>query len=540
MAPAVCPRQLFDREGQRDDARLWTAESRDGVVATAHYLATAAGAAMLRRGGNAIDAAVAASAALGVCEPAASGLGGMALMLVHLAEGGRTFTIEGPCRAPRAATPEAVLAGRRYRGYRAVAIPANPAVLGHALSRYGTLTPAEVLAPAIALALEGYPVTAFQSRLTHRYVKALRRGSAGSLLLGGDGRPLAAGHSLRQPDLARTLQRLADAGFEDFYRGAIARTIAADMARHGGFIVLDDLARVAAPREGLPIAVDFAGAKVLTLGPPGGGIALGEMLNLYDALAAADRDSELDPDGPAGCVRLASIMRQARTDRRRYGLKTGAEHLGEAALLLTPAYARDAARALRPAPGAGETTHLSVVDAAGNAVAMTQSIERSFGAAELCAELGFLYNGFMRAFKVQESRHPHYLRPGAPARSNACPTIALRDGRPWAVVGSTGSERAASGVFQTLVRLVAGQTPFAAVSGPRLHCTPDGEVLLEAGRFGGACKDALIAAGYRLTDLGAYAFKAGGTQLVVRASAHSIGAADPRRDGWAAGGGDST
>lgn len=538
--PALLQDGLFDREQRRDDPRAWTATASGGVVATAHYLATAAGAAMLRSGGNAIDAAVAASAALGVCEPAGSGLGGMSLMLVHLAEPGRTFSIEGPCRAPRAADPDAVAGGRRYRGYGAVAIPGNPAVLGHALARYGRLNAADVLAPAIGLAQVGYPVTAFQHRLMSRYAGALRRGSAGRLFLSGagDGKPHPAGHLLRQPALARTLQRLADAGFEDFYRGAVARTLAADMACNGGFIDADDLARFPLPREGEPIAVDFAGGRVLTLGPPGGGIALGEMLGLFEVLGppGGDGHGRPDPDGAQGCLLLAAIMRRAREDRRRYRLRTGAEHPGEAAVLLTAAAVRVAAQALRATTGSGETTHISVLDPAGNAVALTQSIERSFGAAECCPELGFLYNGFLRAFKVENSRHPHYLRPGAPARSNACPTIALRAGRPWAVLGSTGSERAASGVFQTLVRLAAGQTPFAAVHGPRLHCTPQGEVLLEADRFGSGCKEALRAAGLRLTDLGPYAFKAGGIQLVCETADGITGVADPRRDGSAAAG----
>jgi gamma-glutamyltranspeptidase/glutathione hydrolase len=529
-AAGARPSDPFDREHCRTDQRLWTATAPGGVVATAHYLATSAGAAMLRAGGNAVDAAVAASAALGVCEPAGSGLGGMTMMLVHLAAEGRSFTIEGPCRAPRAAAPERVAGGRRYRGYRTVAIPANAAVLGHALAGYGTLSAADVLAPAIELAQAGYPVTAFQHRLIARYVGALRRGSAGALLLDQDQRPHPVGHLLRQPALANTLQRLAEAGFEDFYQGAIARTLAADMARNGGFVDAEDLAQCPPPREGEPIEVDFAGARVLTLGPPGGGLALGEMLNLYDALATPG----LDPEAPAGCLLLAAIMRRAREDRRRYRLRTGAEHLGDAALLLTPAYAQAAAKTLRAATKGGETTHVSVVDAAGNAVAMTQSIERSFGAAEHCPELGLLYNGFLRAFKVVNRRHPHYLRPGAPARSNACPTMALRDGRPWAVLGSTGSERAASGVFQTLVRLAAGQAPFTAVHGPRLHCSPEGEVLLEAERFSTACKDALQAAGLRLNDLGPYAFKAGGIQLVSHTGDRITGAADPRRDGSAA------
>ncbi len=224
----------------------------------------------------------------------------------------------------------------------------------------------------------------------------------------------------------------------------------------------------------------------------------------------------------------------AWSGRQRYRLRTGAEQAGEAVELLSPEYAATAAAAIRRKLGeGGETSHISVVDRFGNAVALTQSIERSYGAAELSPELGFLYNGFLRAFKVENQRHPHYLRPGAPARSNAAPTIALRDGRPWAVLGSTGSERAASGIFQTLVRLAAGQTPFDAVHGALLHSTPERELLLEAERFAPACPGALERAGFRLSALDSYSFKMGGIQLVSRGDDTWIGVGEPRRDGLA-------
>jgi gamma-glutamyltranspeptidase/glutathione hydrolase len=529
--PDLSSERLFDREQQRNDPAYWTAESPNGVVASAHYLATAAGVAMLSRGGNAVDAAVAASLALGVCEPAGSGLGGMALMLVHLAGQNSTFCIEGPCRAPLAASPEAIKQAGRYRGYQAVAIPTHPAVMSHALERYGTLQPADVLAPAIELAKEGYPVTALQQRLLTQYLKPLRKGSAGSVFLTADAQPHPAGSQLRQPALAGTLRRLASAGFEDFYRGEIARTIVEDMARNGGFIGPRDLEELTTPRESQPLSVDFSGARVFTQGPPGGGLALGEMLNLYGELAPAG----LDPDNPEACVLLAAIIRRVRRDRQRYRLRTGAEEAGEAAELISSDYARTAAKNIQQKHReSGETSHLSVVDRFGNAVAMTQSIERSFGAAELSPTLGFLYNGFMRAYKVENKRHPHYLRPGVPARSNACPTIALKDGRPWAVLGSTESERATAGVFETLVRLAAGQTPFAAVHGPRLHSTPEGEVLLEQARFSPECVKALQTAGFRLTELDPYAFKMGGIQLVSQVGNAIMGVAEPRRDGAAA------
>jgi gamma-glutamyltranspeptidase/glutathione hydrolase len=210
--------RLFDREGHRGDPAYWTVKSANGVVATAHYLATAARVGMLSLGGNAVDAAVAASLAIGVCEPAGSGLGGMSLMLIHLAASNRTFTVEGPCRAPLAATPEAVAEARRYRGYRAVAVPTNAAVLEHALSNYGTLSRSEVIAPAIELAEDGYPVTPLQHLLVAQYLKALQGGSAGAVFLDSNGCPPVVGSRFRQPALARTLRRLAEAGPRTFIR----------------------------------------------------------------------------------------------------------------------------------------------------------------------------------------------------------------------------------------------------------------------------------------------------------------------------------
>jgi gamma-glutamyltranspeptidase/glutathione hydrolase len=501
------------------------------MVASAHYLATAAGADILGAGGNAVDAAVAASLALGVCEPAGSGLGGMAMMLIHHSGQDRTFVIPGPCRAPRAATPEAVERSGRYRGYRAAAVPANPSVLGYALDRYGTLKRGEVFGPAIRLAEEGFHLTELQHSLVGRYLKPLREGSAGMLFLGPDGMPLPPGRTLRQPVLARTLKRLAERGIEDFYRGETARLIAGDMARNGGFVSAGDLQDFPAQVESDPVSVAFWGGVLHTAGPPGGGIALAEMAAIFEEAA----DEDFDPDTPEGVVLMAEIIRRARRDRKGYRLRVGAESAGEARKLFSPRHARRAAlRILERCEGEGETSHLVTADSFGNVVSMTQSIERSFGAAEIGSDLGFLYNGFMRAFKVRNKRHPHYLRPGAAARSNAAPTVVLREGRPWAALGSTGSERMCSGIFEVLVRLLR-QDPFASVHAPRLHCTPEGVVQIEAGRFPSACLDALEAAGFTLERLEDSSFSMGGLQLLVREGEEWCGVGEPRRDGAAAG-----
>ncbi len=556
------PAEMLDRSHRRTDPSAWSAASGDGMVATAHYLATEVGAAMLAGGGNAIDAAVAASLALGVCEPAGSGLGGMTLMVVHLARGHRTFTLEGPCLAPRLATPEALAALNRYRGRQAVAVPTNPAVLCHALRNYGTLSPKAVLAPAIQLAEEGHGLTALHCRLVRENQAAIVNNGAAALFLHPDGEPPEPGTVLRQPALARTLRRLADAGFEDFYTGEIARRLCDDLRAGGGFVREDDLAEIPWPRESEPISARIGDLEIRALGPPGGGLVLIQMVRMLHFVET----QAFEPDTPEGAVLLAEIIRRARRDRKRFRLKVGADAPHDAAVLLSEEHAGAAAEevlkglgragigpdaATRGATGhgivggsdglgrgkldpRGETSHVSVMDRWGNVVSMTQSFERSFGAAAASPELGFLYNGFLRAFKIKNLRHPHYLRPRAVARSNASPTIVFRGGEPWAAAGSSGSERLSSSIFQVLMRL-RRQSPFEAVAAPRLHCTPQRLLLIEADRFAPACLDALLDHGFLIEVLEPFSFKVGGLQLVVREGEAFRGVADPRRDGAAAG-----
>lgn len=523
--------RLWDRSSRRDDASAWTDKSSRGMVVSAHYAATAAGVAILERGGSAADAVVATSLALAVCESAGSGLGGMAIALVREAGDGRVAVIPGACRAPAAATPEAVAAARsRYRGHRAVAVPGGVAVLRHLLATRGRLPLEVVAAPAIRLARDGYPLTALQTRLLEEYARPLRRAGAGSLFLDASGAVPRAGSPFRQPRLAATLERLAADGLDDFYTGSIARAIDADMRARGGFVRLADLEAASRPAEVEPLRGRLWDDAVASAGPPAGSLALLQMLAIASHLPALEEE----PGTPGWCRAVADTIRRARRDRRRYRLRTGGEDPGEALELLDPERAAAAARETTDA-AAGETSHLIAVDAEGGLVSMTQSIERSFGAGVAAGELGFLYNGYLRAFKLRNRRHPHFLRPGAPARSNAAPTLVLREGRPLATLGSTGSERMLSGIFQVLLRL-RHQAPFAAVAAPRLHATPDRRVLWEAERFPRDAGRALRRAGYRLEALDAWSFKTGGLQLAVFGAGGEVtGVSEPRRDGAAAG-----
>jgi gamma-glutamyltranspeptidase/glutathione hydrolase len=302
------------------------------------------------------------------------------------------------------------------------------------------------------------------------------------------------------------------------------------MRRMDGLVTLEDLEEFPSPEPVPPLRCRFGNLDVYTMPPPGGGTALIQMLNMFDAIAEAS----FDPDSGDGCHLLAELIRQSRRDRVRYRLKIGAEEVGGAADLIDPDYARTRAETIRVRiPGTGETSHISVADRHGNMVSMTQSIERSFGAAEISPSLGFLCNGFLRAFKIRNRQHPHFLSPGTPARSNACPTVVLDGTEPWCAVGNTGSERLASGILQVLARL-RSQSPFESVLAPRIHATPE-RILMYEDRLQPGALHRLGEAGYRLERHGPYSFKFGGLNLVVRQQDAFVGVAEPRRDGTAAG-----
>jgi len=507
------------------------AASDRGMGASQHYRATEAMAEVLGAGGNAIDAAVAGAFALGVCEPAASGLGGQTMMMVYLAETNRTVFLDGSSRAPNRATPGALEAAQRRRGHTATTVPSTPAVLEYARSQFGTLPLPPLLEPAIRLATEGFQVSELLNRLMRREQKALRAGSAGPIFLREGARPYPVGSILVQPSLAETLKRLAKVGIEDFYTGRIAKEIAADMRANGGLLHLDDLAQIPWPVERRPVSARYGAWRVLTAPPPAAGRTLAQMLKVVEQLPERSRRF----DTPRGAVLLAEIIRRANLDRRDrpfdptfYAQIQERRQLSEEYAKLV---ARQARKRLRPQ---GETTHLSVVDAAGNAVALTQSIERVFGSCAASPELGFLYNDYMSAFEYEDISHPYYLRPNAVPWASVAPTIAFRGRKPRVVIGSPGSERITSSILQVLLRLQL-QSPYDAVAAPRLHCSIAGKVSLEASRMRDDIPDALRRSGFEIDSREPWSFYLGCVQLVVREGRTWVGVADPRRDGSASG-----
>ena len=509
--------------------------NKRGVIATAHYLATNAGVEMQRRGGNAFDAAVAAAFALGVVEPAASGLGGQSMVLLHHGASRRKLALDGGSRAPNRITPGEMKRSDLLHGHKASTVPSTPAVLAYLLERFGTKSLAEVLEPAIHYAEQGYPVSPLQHYLTRRELKHLKRGSAARLFLRNGTTPYAIGAEFRQPVLAQTLRRLAQAGIEDFYQGEIARQIHRDMVDNDGYIRDDDLARIPWPMERRPLSTHFGDMRIFTFPPPGAGRTLIEALNLLDQFTEAQRD----PDSLNGAMLLAHVIRKANLDRsdRPEDPALFAQELELGEDITERHYAEAVAKRIRRRiKTQGETTHLSAMDNQGNVIGLTQSIEQVYGSFAASPELGFLYNNYMSAFEYQDITHPYYLRPNAVPWASVAPTIVFRGRQPWLAIGSPGSERIVSAIIQVLLRLERGAHPFDAVEAPRMHSSITGKVSLEASRMRDDIPALLERNGFTVDARDPYSFYLGCVQLVLRQGREGfMGVADPRRDGSAGG-----
>jgi len=508
------------------------AASPHGMVSSAHYLATAAGVEILKDGGNAIDAAVAVAFALGVCEPAASGIGGQSMLLIYDRDSGNTIALDGSSRAPHRVPPGEVEHEDLFRGHRATTVPSTPAVLAYALEHYGSLSLKRVLEPAIQLAEDGFPVTQLLHDLSKRELTHLRAGSAAPFFLKEGKHLYRIGNRFRQPVLAQTLRHLSNKGMIDFYQGDIAHLIHDDMEKNDGYMRLDDLAQIPWPIERQPLQTTFNKQQIFTFGPPGAGRVLIETLNVLEQFSSVERD----PDTPHGALLLAETIQRAQLDRHDRPFDPHFYWQISGTRMINPEYAEDLAKDFRGrvTEDHGETTHLSVMDRHGNAVGLTQSIERVFGSYTVCPELGFLYNNYMSAYEHHDITHPYYLRPNTPPWASVAPTIVFQHDLPYAVLGSPGNERIASAVAQVLLRLEK-KPPFEAVEAPRLHCSINGVVALEATRMRDDIPEALRQHGFEISLREPYSFYLGCVGLVLREGDEYIGVADPRRDGAAGG-----
>jgi len=520
------------------------ARQQPGVVSAAAPAAAEAGWDMLLAGGNAADAAVAAAFTLGVAEPAGSGIGGQSVVLLQR-PGELPVVLDGSSFAPHRLPGDLLAAaadaggtaqtaamgsasrGDPFAGRRGTTVPTTVRTL-HALWRdYGSgeLSWQDVLAPAIRAAEEGVRFGPFARSALHSSREHLLKDSLARTVFLPGGHIPAVDRIVRQPQLARTLRRIA-ADPESLYTGEIADEIVADMRRHGGWLTAEDLASVEDPIERKPLHVRYHGKDIYSVPPPYGGWVVLQALALLDG--------EEQTGGAGGSDALIEALTAAHRSRREYPVRALRGEDSTAAGHLTP----QRIRALRrDAPGSGETTHLSVADADGMVVGISQSVNYYFGAKVMHPTLGFFYNDYMREFVRDDARHPYALKPDALPYSSMSPTVVTENASPLLMLGSPGSARIISAVVQVIRATIGEGADLAdAVSRPRLHVIPDSAVFFEdAGH-----RDAWIhrggangKAGNPPSDVSIRGRNPwfGGVHAVMRTEEGWIGAADPRRDG---------
>src|SRR2546422_331794 len=518
-----------------------------GMLATSQPLATAAGLAVLERGGNAVDAAVTAAAVLNVVEPPMTGIGGDLFAIVWSAKDHKLYGLNASGRSGSLMTSAALLAKGHttmpQESVEDITVPGALSGWDALLRRFGRITLAQALRPAIGYAEGGFPVTPIIAAEWATQVAKLRQDEgARTTYLVDDGRAPQAGEWFQNPDLARSLRLIAEQGIGALYGGDLGRRIAERVRALGGYLTVDDLGKHR-PEWVEPISVTFKGYRVWELPPNGQGVAALEMLKIlepYDLKA-------LGHNSAAYLHLLIEAKKLAYADIARYVGDPTAMTL-PAANLLTDAYAAsrrallDPSRAAdRPAPGkpltASETIYLTVADSAGNMVSFINSLYDLFGSGVVVPGTGFALQDRGAGFTLEPDL-PNTVAPGKRPFHTIIPAFVTRpDGRggdaPWLSVGVMGGSMQPQGHVQLLLNLIVfGMDLQDAIDAARFRHLEGRRVALEA-PIAETVRRALAALGHELTPEADVAF--GGAQAIMRLPRGYAGGSDPRKDGMAAG-----
>ena len=493
-----------DPQGLQDDAAPPAAGS-GGMVSSAHPLATEAGLAILRSGGNAFDAAIAVAAALNVVEPAMSGAGGYGTIMLYAAKSNEAWFLNPSGRIPagvnsdafRAPTPNYL---ENRRGAKSVSTPGNVRAWEAMSKRFGRTPWRELFEPAIRLARDGHA-------LDRRNAEFIARGFDGfpphaRAVYGRDGKPLTAGATLRQEDLAKTLSAIAAEGADVFYRGSIARAIDAEMRRADGFLRLADLERNQA-EWWKPISIRYRDVDVLTAAPPA---------NAFDYLVRLGIMSRFDVQA-MGHNSPEYLHTFAETTKHGFWVRL--RHAGDPDVapppverLLSEAYWREQAAAIGPkastfvppgqAVSGAHTTHFVVADRDGNVVSATQTLGGAFGARIMPEGTGLWLNDSLEFSTFEPKGHPMDAHAGRRKLSGDCPTIVMRNGRPWVAIGTPGGHTIGQTVPQMVMNLVDFKMNIQqAIAAPRISfMEPD--VLAVEQAIAAPTRSALEARGHKL------------------------------------------
>ena len=468
--------------------------SENGMVVSAQHLATQVGVDVLKRGGNAIDAAVAVGYALAVVYPAAGNLGGGGFMTVQLADGRKTF-LDFREKAPLAATANMyldasgnVIKGASTNGYLAVGIPGSVAGFEDARAKYGTMTRAKLLAPAIKLAQQGFVLQEGDVDMLKTSTADFKKDAPSAAIFLNKGEPYQVGQKLVQKDLAKTLTLISKQGTDGFYKGAVGANIVAASTAGKGIITQEDLNQYKV-RELAPVECDYRGYHIVSAPPPSsGGVVICEILNIVEGYPL----KELGFRSAQSVHYQIEAMRHAYMDRNSYlgdpdfvknplDRLLSKDYAASIRAVIDPAKA-GVSKDLKPgvAPHEGSnTTHYSIVDKMGNAVAVTYTLNEWFGAKVTAAKTGVLLNNEMDDFTVKIGVPNIYglvqgqanaIAPGKRPLSSMSPTIITKDGKPVMVVGTPGGSRIITAVTHTIMNVIDyGMNVQEAVDAPRFH-----------------------------------------------------------------------
>ena len=552
-----------------------------GMVVSANRIASEVGAEILRKGGNAIDAAIATGFALAVVHPAAGNIGGGGFMIVRLADG-TTTGLDFREKAPLAADERMyvddraqLVRGLNHNGYLAVGVPGTVAGFALAHKKYGKLPWARLLQPAVKLAEKGFPLSyKLASDFRVKAPDFKRYPASARKFLKPGGSFYEEGEVWRQPDLAATLKRIAWRGADGFYKGKTAelieRCLMVSMHEHlgvfpelierqmkanGGLITREDLAAYE-PKERQPIEVDYRGYRVISMPPPSsGGVTLGIMLNILEGY-------DLEPLGHNSAAYLhllTEAMRRAFRDRARYLGDPDFNPDMPVERLLSKEYAAELRQTINPwlasksSPAdvqgpaeSTETTHYSVVDAAGNAVSTTYTLEQWYGSKVVVEGAGFLLNNEMGDFNPVPGltdttgligTPPNLVAPGKRMLSSMTPTLVVRDGATFMVIGSPGGRTIINTVLQSILNVVDfGMNISEAIDAPRIHhqWLPD---VLRIEKYGTTVDTIrlLQGMGHRIRVTGSVNSQGRAMGIIIDPeSGMRLGAADPRSPDGAA------
>lgn len=533
--------------------RMTPVAGRHGMVVTSHYLASQAALEVLRDGGNAIDAAVTTAFVLAVVQPRSGNLGGGGFMLIAPPSPGRVTAIDYRETAPDRAGAGMFLDRQgevdselsRY-SHRAAGVPGTVAGLALALERFGSISLADALAPAIRLAEQGFVVTPwFSAGLEARQQRLQAWPATAKIFYKPDGEIYQPGERFVQPDLAATLQRLARHGAREFYQGRTAELLVAEMARHDGLISREDLQNYT-PVLRQPVRGSYRGYEIYSMPPPSsGGVHLIQLLNILEGYPI-----QVYGHNSAQTIHLlAEAMKRAYADRSRYlgdpdftevpvDWLTSRDYAARLRRQIdsdTPTPSRQIAPGLRAVEESPETTHFSIVDRFGNAVANTYTLNFSYGSGIVVEGAGFLLNNQMDDFSAKPGTPNAYgllggaanrIEPGKRMLSSMTPTIVRHQGQNFLVTGSPGGSRIITTTLQVIMNVIDhGLNIQSAVAAPRIHhqWLPD-ELRIEQGLSPDTVR-LLRQMGHQPRQQAAM----GASHSILVSNGMLYGAADPRR-----------